>query len=485
MEKDISVSDILTVCSGTLISGDNKLICGDFCQDSRLVKQGDTYIGIKGEKFNGSNFYEQAINNGAKICILQDVEIDEDVIKNYSNVAIIIVKDVVEAIQKLAKFKREKYDIPVIAITGSVGKTSTKDIVASVLSKKYNVLKTEGNANNHIGLPLTMLRLKEHNAVVVEMGMNHLGEISVLTNIAKPTVVIITNVGTSHIGNLGTRENILKAKLEIIEGLQPEGTIIINNDNDMLHKWYLESTKNNVINYGTENTKNSVINYGAENKKNNVITYGIENKSDVVAKNIQLIGEKSIFNACVKSQDFEIQVPVGGMHFIYNSLCAVSVGNLFGVPNKQISQAITEFELTKNRMEIKKVKSITIINDCYNANYDSMKSAIEYLMGLEGNRKIAILGDMLELGDFSKQLHEKVGEVISTQKVDILITVGNEAKYIASTAEKDGMDVNNIYYCKNNDEAIKIISSIKKAGDCILVKASNGMNFKQIIDELK
>lgn len=460
MEKNITVKHILEICEGELINGNTELICENFCQDSRLVKKGDTYLGIKGERFNGSEFYEQAIKNGARICILQDVEIDKNVIENHPDVAIVLVKDVIKAIQQLAKFKREQYNIPVVAITGSVGKTSTKDIVASVLSTKYNVLKTEGNLNNHIGLPLTVLKLKNHDAMVVEMGMNHLGEISVLTNIAKPTVAIITNVGTSHIGNLGTRENILKAKLEILEGLEPNGTVIINNDNDLLHGWYLSK------------------------QTQNIITYGIENNSDVIAKDIKLIGEKSIFSAYTNNKQFEIEVPVGGTHFIYNSLCAVSVGNLFEISEQKISQAIQEFELSKNRMEVKKVDGVTIINDCYNANFDSMKAAIEYLKGLEGKRKIAVLGDMLELGEFSKQLHEKIGEQIIKQKIDILITVGNEAKNIALTAEKQGMDVSNIYFCENNADAIKIVQDKKQEQDCILVKASNGMNFKQIIEAL-
>lgn len=289
------------------------------------------------------------------------------------------------------------------------GKTSTKDILASIVSKKYKVLKTEGNLNNHIGLPLTILKLKDHTALVVEMGMSHLGEISTLTNIAKPTLCIITNVGTSHIGNLGSRENILKAKLEILEGMQKNGTLVINNDNDMLNAW------------------------NKTNNTYNVVTFGINNESDVMASNIEQKEYGSNFIATINEKELNATVPVGGEHFVYNSLCAIAVGNLLNIQNKDILEGIKEFELTKNRMDVKKDKNgVTIINDCYNANYDSMKAAIEYLAKLNAKRKIAVLGDMLELGQYSKDLHEKIGIIVAKSNINILITVGKEAKNIAT-----------------------------------------------------
>ena len=210
--KNLQVRDIIEQCNGKLIIGNVNIECVDFCTDTRKIKKDDTYVGLKGEKFNGSEFYKTALELGAKVCILQDVTIDEETLKKYNDRAIILVQDTLKALQSIAKYKRSLYNIPVIAITGSVGKTSTKDIIASVVSTKYKTLKTEGNFNNHIGVPLTILRLKDEEAMVVEMGMSNLGEISLLTNIAKPTTAVITNVGTAHIGNLGSRENILKAK---------------------------------------------------------------------------------------------------------------------------------------------------------------------------------------------------------------------------------------------------------------------------------
>ena len=222
----------------------------------------------------------------------------------------------------------------VVAITGSVGKTSTKDMIASVLSTKYKTLKTEGNYNNHIGVPLTILKLKEDDEVaVIEMGMNHLGEISILTNIAKPNLCVITNIGTSHIGNLGSRENILKAKLEILEGNE-EKEIVINNDNDLLHKFYKE--KNNEV---------------------NIITYGIEEQNKIYATNIIQKEESSKFICHIEDEEFEVEVPVAGLHFVENSLAATAVGKKLGLTNKEIKKGIETFELTKKRMDIETLKN--------------------------------------------------------------------------------------------------------------------------------
>ncbi|MBO5412974.1 MAG: UDP-N-acetylmuramoyl-tripeptide--D-alanyl-D-alanine ligase, partial [Clostridia bacterium] len=407
MKKDIIVKDIIEITKGNLITGDENTIFDNFSKNSKEVKEGDFYLGFKGETTNGGIFFEEALNNGAKGCIIQDVEITEEHIEKYKDKVIIKVDDVVNAVQEIAKFKRNLYNIPVIAITGSVGKTSTKDIVAGVVSEKYKTLKTQGNYNNHIGLPLTILNLREHEALVVEMGMNHFGEISVLTKIARPTVAIITNVGTAHIGILGSRENILKAKLEILEGLQEGGKIIINNDNDLLHNWYEENKD-----------------------KYDIVTYGIDNESDLMAEDIASFENGSKY--ILKGENKSVNVPVGGNHFVQNSLCAIAVGKILQIETDKIIDGIKKFELTKRRMDITKLENgVTIINDCYNANFDSMKAALEYLGKIQDRRKIAVLGDMLELGDYSKKLHEMVGIEVAKNNIDILITVGNDAKYIA------------------------------------------------------
>lgn len=457
---DIKVKDIIKICNGKLVYGDENIICENFSKDTRFIEKNDVYIGIKGQNFDGNLFYEEALEKGASVCILQNVDIDVNKLNKFQDIAVIKVENTIKALQQIAKYKRSLYNIPVIAITGSVGKTSTKDIVASVMSEKYNVLKTEGNLNNHIGLPLTILKLKEHNALVVEMGMSALGEIRVLTNIANPTMCVITNIGTSHIGELGSRENILKAKLEILEGMKQDGILVINNDNDLLHLW---------------------------NEKNNnykVKTYGIENKSDIIAENIVLDENGSLFNVTVNNNTYNVRVPVGGKHFVYNSLCAMCVGLENGIEIKDIIDGISKFELTKNRMDIQKnSKGITIINGSYNASYDSMKASIEYLASLNG-RKIAVLGDMLELGKFSKELHENVGEEVEKNNIDILVVCGKEAKNISRKAIELGMDKSKVFEFNELNDVVDYLKSMLKTDDVVLVKASNGMHFNKIVQDL-
>ena len=459
----LKVKDIIKVTNGTLLQGNEEEVCEDFSRDTRNIKKGEMYLGIKGESINGGIYWKEALDKGAKGVIVQDTEISEEERKAYPEKIIIQVKDVVEAMGKMAKYKRSLYHIPFIAITGSVGKTSTKDMVASVMDRKYNTLKTQGNYNNQIGLPLTILSLKEQQAAVVEMGMNHFGEISYLTNIAKPDVAVITNIGTAHIGILGSRENILKAKMEILEGLSPNGTVVINKDNDLLQDWY-EKNKN----------------------RYNIITYGIEQESDYMAKEIESYEDRSEYVLYKKGQKVgKIIVPVGGNHFIQNSLCAIAVGETFEIPMEKIQEGIQSFELTKKRMDItKKENGTTIINDCYNANLDSMRAAIEYLGKIKDKRKIAVLGDMLELGDYAKELHRKVGDIVAKENIDSLITVGTEAKEIAREAQKQGMSAENIKMCESNEEAAGYLKRIQKENDVILFKASNAMHFDEIIHNL-
>lgn len=462
-QKEMTAKDLVNICNGEFICGNPDVVLENFCQDTRKIKSGDVYIGIKGENHNGNEIYEEALINGAKACILQGVSIPNDIKEKYADRTIVIVENTITALQQLAIYKRSLYDIPVIAITGSVGKTSTKDIVASVMSKEYNVLKTQGNYNSQLGVALTVLRLKDHNAMVIELGMSNLGEISKLTAIAKPTVAVITNVGTAHIGNLGSRENILKAKLEILEGLQNRGKVVINNDNDLLHNWYMNKTS-----------------------KYDVITYGMENQSDIMPHNTVLTEEGSSYIANINGKSYPVKIGIGGNHFVSNSLCAIAIGQIFNIKMEHILEGIEHFELTKKRMQIEKLeKHVTIINDYYNANYDSMKAAIEYLAGIENTKTIAVLGDMLELGEYSEKLHRQVGEVVYKTKIDTLITVGPEAKYITDEACMLGMNPQKVYALDTNEEATKIIKQLMQNGNVsILLKASNGMNFGEIANEI-
>ena len=455
----MKVKEILNVTKGKMLCGNEELEVENFSKDTRTIQKGDIYIGIKGEKFDGSNFWNQALDAGATAVLISNIQISKEEKEKYKDKTIIQVEDTLEALYEIAKYKRSLYNIPVIAVTGSVGKTSTKDIIASVVSQKYKTLKTEGNNNNNIGLPLTILKLKDHEALVVEMGMNHFGEISLLTNIAKPTLAVITNIGTSHIGNLGSRENILTAKLEILEGMKIP-RVIINNDNDLLHKWYEENKE-----------------------KIEIHTYGINNSSDIIAEKIELGEEKSKFVAKTSSEKVNIDVPVGGEHFVYNALCGFMVGKILGLSSKEIQNGISKFELTKKRMDIRVLKNgATLINDSYNASYESMKASLKYLSSRTDFRKIAVLGDMLELGDFSKELHEKVGEEVANDNIDVLICRGEFAKNIISKANENKKT--QCILLQNNEEILSKLQEILKEGDVVLIKASNGMKFYEICQKL-
>ena len=457
----LKVEDILKVTDGKLLVGNLQETCENFCTDTRKIQKDDVYVGLKGERFNGNEYYKEALQKGAKVAIISGIDVTKEDLEEFKDKTIIKVADSLIAFGNIAAYKRSLYNIPVVQITGSVGKTSTRDIVANVVRMKYKTLQTEGNFNNAIGLPTTVLKLKDHEAMVVESGMNHFGEIRYLGKIAKPTIAVITNVGTAHIGLLGSRENILKAKLEILENLKPDGYVVINNDNDLLHKWCEQDTKY---------------------KK---YTFGIDEKSDVMAYNIVISKEYSTYNVKINDKEYTVKVPVSGRHFVYNSLCAIAVGNLLNIAPEDIIKGIETFKLTKNRMEVDKIKNdVTVINDAYNASYDSMKAAIEYLKEIPGNRKIAVLGDMFELGEFGEEIHRKVGKEVVKNKVDILITVGTLAKFIAEEAKSLGMPEENIKVLETTKEAAEYLNKNLEKEDVVLLKASHGMNFAEIYNEL-
>lgn len=458
--ENLIVRDIIKITDGELIIGNENLECKNFSKDTRIIEKEDVYIGIKGETFDGSLFWKQALEKGASAVIVENIDFTENDKKEFEGKTIIKVENTLEALYKIASYKRSLYDIPVIAITGSVGKTSTKDIIANVASQKYKTLKTIGNNNNNIGLPFTILRLKDEEAMVLEMGMNHVGEISLLTSIAKPTICVITNIGTSHIGNLGSRENILNAKLEILEGCE-NPTVVINNDNDLLHNWY-EQNKN----------------------KMNILTYGIQEKSDLNAKDIKLSSQNSEYICKLENKDINVKVPVGGEHFVLNSLCAIMVGKTLGIQAEKIVHGIESFELTKKRMDIVELENgIKVINDAYNASLESMRATLKVLAEFKDNRKIAVLGDMFELGEYSKEFHKEVGKEVYKNKIDVLICSGENAKNIVAQAKSEGMNEQNIYYIENKEEIINLLKKITQSGDIVLFKASNGMKFYELAEK--
>lgn len=458
--KKLCVNDILERVNGTALCGLCDAEFAGACIDSRIVQSDEAYFALKGERTDGTLYCGDAIKNGAKVCFVENnIFSDEDLNKFAKSATIVLVPNVEDALVEIAKAKRSLYDIPVVAITGSVGKTSTKDVIAEVMAQKFNVQKTQGNKNNRLGVPLTIMSLRNHDALVIEMGMNHLGEIHELTNIAKPTLSVISNIGTSHIGNLGSRENILKAKLEILDGMTNK-KVIINNDNDMLHKWNLED----------ENAEK--------------ITFGIHEKSIYMASKVKITEESNEFSVELNSTEYKFTTQKPGEVFILNALSAIAVGMEYGVPIDKIQMAIANAEITKNRLDIEKVNDVLLIKDYYNASFESIKPSLEYLANLDRGRKIAVLGDIKEVGSFSKEIHEKVGKEVAKNKIDKLITVGEEAKNIVKKAKNEGMSNEDMCSCDSNEQAIEVLKGMLLKGDTVLLKASNSMKFGEIYDEI-
>ena len=456
--KKLCVNDILERVNGTVLCGLYDAEFAGACIDSRIVQSDEAYFALKGERTDGTLYCCDAIKNGAKVCFVESNIFSDEELNNLAQSAtIVLVPNVEDALVEIAKVKRSLYDIPVVAITGSVGKTSTKDVIAEVMAQKFNVQKTQGNKNNRLGVPLTIMSLRNHDALVIEMGMNHLGEIHELTNIAKPTLSVISNIGTSHIGNLGSRENILKAKLEILDGMTNK-KVIINNDNDMLHKWNLED----------ENAEK--------------ITFGIHEKSIYMASKVKMTEESNEFSVELNSTEYKFTTQKPGEVFILNALSAIAVGMEYDIPIDKMQKAIANAEITKNRLDIEKVNDILLIKDYYNASFESIKPSLEYLANLDRGRKIAVLGDIKEVGSFSKEIHEKVGKEVAKNKIDMLVTVGEEAKNIAKMAVEEGMNAKNVYSCDLNEQAIKILNNMLVQGDTVLLKESNSMKFGEIYD---
>lgn len=454
MQK-MTISDIIEAIDGKLLCGDINKKITDITTDSRKTAPGVLFIPLEGEKFDGHEFINAAFDLGASAALThKDTEL-------LVGKTIIKVNDTRKALGDIARYYKKLCNIPTVAVTGSVGKTTTKDMLASVMSQKYNTLKTQANFNNDIGLPLTIFNMeKEHEAAVLEMGMNHFGEIEYLAGVGMPDVAVITNIGESHIENLGSREGIFKAKMEITKQFTENNMLIVNGDDD-----FLSHTK-------------GLCNY-------KVIYYGITNpENDVYAKDIENNGLEGIsFTAVADGIDYKIEVNVPGEHNVYNALAAICVGREFGVPMEKIIEGIRSCELTSMRMETEQHNGITIINDCYNASPDSIRAALKVLGNVDCQRKIAILGDVLEMGDFAKEAHYNLGSAVVDNGVDVLVTAGENMKYLAQYAKDNGVET-----VVSFDKTLEVCNYIKDkitGGDAVLIKASHGMHFEEVYSVIK
>ncbi len=448
MEK-ILLSDIASAVGGIInIEAD----ITEICTDTRQLSDGCLFLAIRGDRFDGHDFVAYAFEKGAVVAITE---------KQIENYPCIVVKNTRKAFLDVAKYYRKLYNIRLVGVTGSVGKTTTKEMIALVLSEKYKTLKTEGNLNNEIGLPKTLLGInKEHKAAVIEMGMSDFGEIERLSDTAMPTIAVITNIGFSHIENLKTQEGILKAKLEILSGMSEDAPLVINADDKLLNT--LKGTLNRTV-----------------------FTYGIENKTaDYLAENIDEGNESTAFTVKYQDKAVEITLPCIGKHNILNALSAFCIGINSGISEAEIVNALKKYKPNGLRQNIVKKGDQTIIIDCYNASPDSMKASLSVLLQVKAEkngRKIAVLGDMLELGAMSKQLHENVGKLSEMADVDKLFTYGKESAYIANKAQELGVGI------FRTDDKIRLINALKaylKADDVVLFKGSRGMRLEEVIDGL-
>ncbi|SJZ33373.1 UDP-N-acetylmuramoyl-tripeptide--D-alanyl-D-alanine ligase [Garciella nitratireducens] len=455
--QSMTLDEILKAVNGTLLNVIDRKEVHGISIDSRTLKPGDLYIPIIGTRFDGHDFIDQAIGKGAIACFTEK--------KDYYNkdVNIILVEDTLKALHSLALYYRKKMNIPFIAITGSSGKTTTKDMIASVLEQKYKVLKTKENFNNEIGLPLTLFELESHHEIaVIEIGMSNLGEISRLVHIVYPDIAIITNIGLSHIEKLGSQEKIFQAKKEILETLSKNQIALLNGDDPFLST--IKSDKFKVKFIGIKSNK---LDLKAKNivKTEKGIQFSIKDKNNIIER-------------------YFLNLP--GLHNIYNSLMAIYIGKYYGMNFKEIQKGLEKFKPSKMRMDIFEKGKVKVINDVYNANPDSMKAALKVLKDSSKiGRKIAVLGDMLEMGKWAAKFHYDVGKFVYNCNVDILIGVGENAKYYVQGAMNEGLCKEKAVLFKTNDEAIAYLDTIIQNDDVILIKGSRGMNMEKIVNFLQ
>ncbi|MEA3422706.1 MAG: UDP-N-acetylmuramoyl-tripeptide--D-alanyl-D-alanine ligase [Bacillota bacterium] len=458
--KFINIDEILNPLKAKLnnVVEKSSIDVNRICIDSRIIDEKSVFLPIVGDNFDGHQFIQKAFDKGIKLSFCSK-NYYENHYETMKNLPLIIVEDTLTALQNLAGYVISSSNAKVVAITGSTGKTTTKDFIYEVLKQKYKVVKTSGNFNNHIGMPLTILGAEENTEIfILEMGMNHFGEIHNLAKIARPDYAVITNVGTSHIENLGSQEGILKAKMEIVDYFDGKGTLIVNNEDVLLNNLYKEPSRYKKINYG----------FGEE------VDYKITD-----------IKYDDYFQHNYKINKMDISLTVPGRHNVLNSANGVIVGKLFEVDDELIKKAIESYRGEKMRLNVvKNEKGIIIINDAYNASPDSMKSSLEMIKNIDGMRKVIFLGDMFEMGKHSIEGHRMVGDYVDIETTDLCITVGRFAIHIGERLIERGFEGENVFHVESYDEAARILNDYLKKGDVLLIKGSRGMMMEKILKKM-
>jgi len=459
----LSVNDILMATAGRLVSQAGEDVISGVSTDSRTVQQGDVFVALKGDRHDGHQYLGEVFARGAVAAVVQAGF--ESVAPGFKN--IVEVPDTLRALGDLAHFWRHRFPIPVVGITGSNGKTTAKDMTAAVLASKYRILKTEGNFNNLIGLPLTLFRLKgDEDMAVIEMGMNHLGEIDRLAEIASPETGVVTVVARAHLEGLGGLSNVARAKGELIARLPEKGLSVINAESKFAPEFRRIARKR-----------------GAR-----VAGFGVSKSADYRAEAIKLDGFKGVrFAVKVRGKKATFKIGVPGRHNVTNALAAIAVGDRYDVPVSKMKTALARFHAGSKRMEVVKLgKRIDVINDCYNANPDSTIASLQFLKDLGPvRRRVAVLGEMLELGRWARECHREVGTAAAKSGVKLLFAVGPSAETMVAGARKAGLSKTSSFVFANAEEALPMIKSLLKPKDIVLVKGSRGMKMERITEGLR
>lgn len=460
----LTADKVAEICGGTIynVGCEHKVLFETVCTDSREADNTSMFVAIRGERVDGHSYISNVVKAGCRCVIAERVPLD------VKGIAVIIVEDSIRAIRDIAEYVKAQVDVKTVAVTGSVGKTTTKEFLSAVLDRKFNLYKTEGNFNSTIGMPMSMLELSQRNdAAVFEMGMSGLGEIEFMSEAAKPDVAVITNIGSSHLEMLGSRENICRAKMEITAGLKDGGTLFLNGDEPLLQ--------------------------GHESDRYNVLYFGMKNEEcDYFASNIRNTESGLSFDMRTPVGEFKnIEINLVGAHNVYNAMVAFSTGLKMNMDEAEIREGLLSYRAAKMRQNIYNVGKITVIEDCYNASPESMNAAINVLgdtAKAKGGRMIALLGDMRELGTTTDSLHAGVGSYLAEKKADFLFTYGElSSKNLADGALNNGMTEKQIFRNpETNAEAVgKKILSILKDGDVLLVKASRGIAAENVLNYVK
>jgi len=459
----ILIEEVLRATGGKLLQGEEKALIQGISTDSRTVVEGELFVALKGPHFDGHHFALKALEKKAGGVLIEEDRAGDIRWNGYRPKAVIVVKDTLRGLGDLARDRRRKYRTPVVALTGSNGKTTTKEMIAACLETAFPILKTKANLNNLIGLPLTLLSLTEKERVVIlEMGMNMPGEVRRLTDIAEPDVGLITNIQKVHLEGMGSLERVKEEKGELFRRMRRDGTILVNQNDP------------HVIDLGSEFSGQK-------------ITFGIEKSADVMAKEIRLRGAEGLsFKLILEGEETEVRLRLLGRHFVSNALAAIGVASLFGIEVKNAREVLEDFQPFAMRMEVIHLEGgKTLINDAYNANPRAMELALETLAEIRGKgRAIAVLGDMLELGDFADEAHRQLGEKVKDLSIDLLLALGEKAPLVVESAIRHGFESKRAWVVENHSEAIDILRGVTQEGDWILVKGSRGMAMEKVVEGL-